>query len=226
MLHRASPLPPRWQPGVTHAPRRQEETRKLNLFEIGVSGMAPTKGRMNSIMTPRLTGAVKIGGGRANTVVRLSARRTWGEKIALGCLAFCAFVMGGKTTARAADRWETLQAIHMIENPTNSTRIGSRGELGPYQFRPSTWKMHTKKPFSLAANRQEADRVAVKHYDWIKQGLERSGVEATPYRIALAWNAGLDATIRDSVPASSHRYAERVEAVANDLRKQQLVREP
>jgi len=124
-----------------------------------------------------------------------------------------------------SDRWETLQAIHMVENPTNSTRVGRAGELGPYQFRPSTWRMHTKKPFHLAANREEADRVAVKHYEWIKRNLERGGVSADAYRIALAWNAGLDAALQDRAPTSSRHYAERVQAIAEDLQKQQVAGE-
>ena len=142
-----------------------------------------------------------------------------------GWLSVFFMMLIGPVTAQAADRWETLQAIHMIENPTNSTRLGSKGELGPYQFRPGTWKMHTKKPFRMAADRQESDMVAVKHYEWIRHELEKSGVEASAYRIALAWNAGLAATLRNAAPTSSHRYAERVQAVADDLKRQQLVRE-
>jgi hypothetical protein len=128
--------------------------------------------------------------------------------------------------AKASDRWETLQAIHMIENPTNSTRLGSKGELGPYQFLPGTWKMHTKKPFRLAADREESDAIAIKHYEWIKKGYERRGMEATSYRVALAWNAGLTAALKNSAPRSSHRYAERVKNIAEELKRQQLVREP
>lgn len=226
MLHCASVLESRSLRRAVYATSRQGVVRVPNLFETAVSGVAPTKGRMNSTMTPRRLGADTVSGGRAKTVVRFSARGGWVGRAILGAVAFGSVLVFGAPRAHAADRWETLQAIHMIENPTNSTRIGSKGELGPYQFRPSTWKMHTKKPFRLAADRQEADRVAVKHYDWIKEGLERNGVTATPYRIALAWNAGLSATVRNSVPESSHRYAERVEALANDLRRQQLVREP
>lgn len=143
----------------------------------------------------------------------------------MGWLSIFFAILAGPVAVQAADRWETLQAIHMIENPTNSVRVGRKGELGPYQFRPSTWKMHTKKPFALAADRDEADAVAVKHYDWIKRGLERSGIKATPYRIALAWNAGLQATLRNEAPPSSHQYAERVQAIAEDMRRQQLVGE-
>lgn len=143
-----------------------------------------------------------------------------------GWITLLAFFFVPTWAKASSDRWETLQAIHMIENPTNSTRPGSKGELGPYQFLPSTWKMHTKKPFRLAADRDEADVVAVKHYEWIKRGYEQRGMEATAYRVALAWNAGLGAALRNAAPKSSHRYAERVRNIAEELKRQQLVKEP
>jgi len=84
-------------------------------------------------------------------------------------------------------RWATLEAIHHVENPRNVSRPGSYGELGAYQFRRSTWKSHTKVPFSRAIHRDESDRVAVKHYEWLKRGLVRNGMPITPYNIALRW---------------------------------------
>src|SRR3954471_8907369 len=90
----------------------------------------------------------------------------------------------------AASRWETLEAIHAIENPSNSSRPGRFGELGAYQFRAATWKMHTSRPFSEAINRSASDEVAVLHYEWLKATLTRAGVAPTSYNIALAWNAG------------------------------------
>lgn len=185
-----------------------------------------TRGRMNSTMTPRRIGADDVSGGAADTVVRLALVMRSYRRGGMGWLSVFFAVLAGPIAVQAADRWETLQAIHMIENPTNTTRVGSRGELGPYQFRPGTWKMHTKKPFYLAADRDEADAVAVKHYEWIKRGLERGGLQGTPYYIALAWNAGLQATLRNAAPLSSHRYAERVEAIAEDFKRQQVAREP
>ncbi|PTY05558.1 hypothetical protein DB347_14385 [Opitutaceae bacterium EW11] len=178
---------------------------------------------MKTNTTPILFGAAALAGGfRGPGVERfpvLHARVGLLFGVLLVLFAF------RPSVAQASDRWETLQAIHLIENPTNSTRVGRRGELGPYQFRPSTWKMHTKKPFHLAADREEADRVAVQHYEWICRQLERHGIEPTPYRIALAWNAGVTASIRGSAPAASHSYASRVEAMAADLRRRQLARE-
>lgn len=119
-------------------------------------------------------------------------------------------VLGFTITARAADRWETLRAINWVENPTNQTHAGRFGELGPYQFRSGTWKMHTDKPFSQAVERSAADEVAVKHYEWIKRTLERAGVEASAFNIALSWNCGVDAVLSGRAPSVSFSYAERV----------------
>ena len=118
----------------------------------------------------------------------------------------------------AGQRWETLQAIHWVENPTNTSRPGSYGELGAYQFRPRTWQMHTDQPFSAALDRRCSDEIAVKHYEWLKIRLERAGLASTPYNIALAWNAGLDSVLKDRAPAPSHDYASRVHNLAMELR--------
>jgi hypothetical protein len=112
--------------------------------------------------------------------------------------------------ASADDRWETLRAINWVENPTNHTRMGRFGELGPYQFRSGTWRMHTKKAFSLAVQREVADEVAVKHYEWIKRNLEEAGVDATVFNIAMAWNSGVNNVIHGRAPSVSYNYAERV----------------
>jgi len=122
----------------------------------------------------------------------------------------------------ASERWETLQAINWVENPRNITRAGPRGELGPYQFRLSTWRMHTRKPFTWALEREHADEVAIKHYEWIRRGLVDAGVPATTFNIALAWNAGLDAVINDRAPASARGYAEQVNNLAASLHAQQV----
>ena len=125
-------------------------------------------------------------------------------------LALAVVALGFTITARASDRWETLRAINWVENPTNQTHVGRFGELGPYQFRSGTWRMHTDKPFSLAVDRAAADEVAVKHYEWIKRTLEHAGVEANAFNIALSWNCGVDAVLSGRAPSVSYSYAERV----------------
>lgn len=119
-------------------------------------------------------------------------------------------ILGFTIKAGASDRWETLRAINWVENPTNQTRVGRYGELGPYQFRPATWRMHTDKPFSMATQRALADEVAVKHYEWIRRALVQAGAEANTFNIAMAWNCGVDAVLSGRAPSVSYNYAERV----------------
>ncbi len=119
-------------------------------------------------------------------------------------------------------RTDILQAIHWVENPRNVTRPGPRGELGPYQFREITWRMHTKAPFRRALERAYAEEIAVRHYEWIVRGLARNGLEVTPYNVALAWNSGLSATVRGRSPASAHRYAARVSNLTEDISRSRL----
>jgi len=119
----------------------------------------------------------------------------------------------------ASDRWETLRAINWVENPTNHSQAGRYGELGPYQFRSSTWRMHTNRPFSQAVERSAADEVAVKHYEWIKRALERGGVEASPFNIAMAWNCGVEAVLSGRIPSVSYNYATRVNNLVDALKE-------
>jgi len=113
-------------------------------------------------------------------------------------------------TALAWERADVLSAIHQVENPFNTLRVGSRGELGPFQIRPIVWNTHTQKPFPLAADPVEAQIIAELHYEWIKRGLERNGMEVSPYHIGLVWNAGLNATVNGRATEFSRYYAQRV----------------
>lgn len=127
--------------------------------------------------------------------------------------------LGFTIAAKGSDRWETLRAINWVENPTNQTQVGRFGELGPYQFRPATWRMHTQKPFRQAIQREVADEVAIKHYEWIKRTFEQAGVDPNVFNIAMAWNCGADAVISGRVPAVSYRYAERVANLVETLKE-------
>lgn len=129
-------------------------------------------------------------------------------------------------TARlhADDRWETLRAINWVENPTNHTKRGKFGELGPYQFRPNTWRMHTRKSFQFATDRAVADEVAVKHYEWIKENLERAGVDSNAFNIAMAWNSGVNNVIKGRVPNVSYNYAQRVVNLVQTFKHQAALR--
>ena len=74
--------------------------------------------------------------------------------------------------------------------------------------------MYTNVPFAQALDREMSDAVAVKHYEWLKRGLESAGMPATPYNIALAWNGGLAAATAGTSPSVAHRYAERAANLA------------
>jgi hypothetical protein len=137
----------------------------------------------------------------------------------LTLLLFTVTTLGVLPAAASADRWETLKAINWVENPTNHTRFGPKGELGPYQFRSKTWQSYSSLPFSHAVQRDHADAVAVAHYEWIKRGLRGAGIDPNPYNIALAWNCGLTAVTKGRVPASTYRYAEQVTNLVEVLKQ-------
>jgi hypothetical protein len=128
-------------------------------------------------------------------------------------------VLGFTIKAGADDRWETLRAINWVENPNNHTRMGRFGELGPYQFRAGTWRMHTRKSFQLANQREMADEVAIKHYEWIKQSLTKAGVDASPFNIAMAWNSGVSNVVNGRAPSASFDYAQRVTNLVHSFKR-------
>jgi hypothetical protein len=142
--------------------------------------------------------------------------------VALMAAVLVPALLGAASPVVASERWATLEAIHLLENPNDSDQPGSLGELGAYQFREQTWRMHTSAPFSLALDRRVSDAVAVKHYDWLKGELERRGLEATPFRIALAWNAGLGASLASRPAPAAVDYATRVANLAGELHRREL----
>lgn len=121
------------------------------------------------------------------------------------------FIVGTLSVAGRANTDAVLRGIRIVETQDQlHPPRGKLGERGPYQFRRDTWRMHTSSSFALAENREVANTVARRHYAWIESRLASSGVEPSPYNIALAWNAGVNAVIRHAVPAVSRDYAERV----------------
>ncbi|HTQ29721.1 MAG TPA: hypothetical protein VMI53_00790 [Opitutaceae bacterium] len=82
--------------------------------------------------------------------------------------------------------------------------------------------MYSHRPFYQAINRQYSDEVAVRHYEWLKDGLAQAGVTPTPYNIALAWNAGLDAVVGRRVPSASRAYAEQVSNLVDRIKSNEV----
>ena len=141
-------------------------------------------------------------------------------------LAVAVLVGGAVPAAAQAEkaRAEVLEAIHRVENPNDSLQPGRYGELGAFQFKRSTWRMHTKMPFAEAVDRDASETVAIRHYEWIKRGLERNGIAPTTYNIALAWNGGLSAAVQGRSPAAAQDYAERVNNIVQEMRATRLAR--
>jgi hypothetical protein len=133
--------------------------------------------------------------------------RVWAAR--LSAALWLAAFLGLAATTQASSRWATLEAIHKLENPDNLPRPGAHGELGAYQFRRTTWEMHTAVPFAAAIDRATSDAIAVAHYEWLKVNLEKAGHAATPYNIALAWNGGLRAVTAGRATRASRDYAQR-----------------
>ncbi|MFT3781823.1 MAG: hypothetical protein QM790_07380 [Nibricoccus sp.] len=122
------------------------------------------------------------------------------------------------TASGRAGTSAVLRGIRIVETQDQlHPPRGKLGERGPYQFRRSTWRMHTQSSFDLAENREVSNTVARRHYAWIQTQLEANGVAPSPYNIALAWNAGVNAVIRGSAPAVAHDYASRVLNIAAEI---------
>ncbi len=127
-------------------------------------------------------------------------------------------IVGALCLTGRAGTHTVLHGIRIVEtkDQTHPPR-GKLGERGPYQFRRGTWRMHTSSHFDLAENREVANTVAQRHYAWIQAQLHANGCEPSPYNVALAWNAGVNAVIRGNAPAVAHDYANRVLNIASTL---------
>jgi hypothetical protein len=71
----------------------------------------------------------------------------------------------------------------------------------------------------LATQREAADEVAIKHYEWIKRSLEKAGVDANSFNIAMSWNTGVDNVLNGRVPSVSYDYAERVTNLVQNFKR-------
>lgn len=125
-------------------------------------------------------------------------------------------IVGALCVTGQASTNAVLRGIRIVETQDQlHPPRGKLGERGPYQFRHSTWRMHTSSSFDLSENREVANTVAKRHYAWIETQLLANGIEASTYNIALAWNAGVNAVIRGNAPAVAHDYATRVLNIAS-----------
>jgi hypothetical protein len=113
-------------------------------------------------------------------------------------------------TAKEVNVSILLRSIAEVESMGRPEMIGQAGERSEYQFMAATWKQYSKVPHRTIGqekNHNEVVRVAKKHIETIKKSITEYGKEVTPFRIALAWNAGPD---RLSFQSRHRDYAQRV----------------
>ena len=124
----------------------------------------------------------------------------------------------------AADSQEDafLGATRLRESKDQDWMTGQFGERGSYQFRRSTWRLHTRASFDLAYNREVADSVAHRHYQWLVKTLQRNGIPATAYNIACAWNGGAGNVARGTVSGAAREYAECVNNLTVETLRRQV----
>jgi len=109
-----------------------------------------------------------------------------------------------------------LRATRQVESGDRyNAPPGRNGELGAYQFRRQVWRRYTRAPFSAARTRL-ADRIAARHYAWIRERLEAAGFSPSFWNIAAAWNSGVRAVCSGRIPRSTRDYATRVENLASE----------
>lgn len=113
----------------------------------------------------------------------------------------------------AAPPAAVMRAIRQVEGVKHPARRGPAGELGYYRVTAGVWYQHTRQPFARCGTSPGLEQAVVeKHLAWLTTQLQRRGIRATPYRLAYAWNAGLEAAcFRIPTDLSATDYAQRVE---------------
>lgn len=127
-------------------------------------------------------------------------------------LLACATAAQTAPLARCATRVDdVLYAIRQVESGDRyfDCPIGRHGEQGPYQFRREVWRQYTRAPFRQARTGL-ADTVALRHYSWLLQELQRGGLEPTVWQVAAAWNGGVEAVLSGRLAPATRDYANRV----------------
>jgi hypothetical protein len=99
---------------------------------------------------------------------------------------------------------ELLKAIAEVENH----RWSDPG--GRYAIRYAVWSDRTSLPYRLASQERFATPVAISHLNWLRQGLKRKGIAATPYVLAGCWRSGFERWTSGNAPSSHRDYARRV----------------
>jgi len=130
--------------------------------------------------------------------------RVWKPKLAVIAIAVMLFANQVQAVSDAA----FLYALAQIESGNRDGAVGSAGELSRFQITKLAWGEVTTKPFKLAANRYEAEPVALKIRALNRRRflavLKR---EPLPWEEYAVWNGGLRGFQR-GVPTWRRKRAE------------------
>lgn len=147
-------------------------------------------------------------------------------KTVFSILIIFLFVVGCSAYVYAADRLRSrldrrafLRAIDQVESGGRDGARGADGERGRYQITRRVWASYTNTPFIHAHRRDLAHAVAEQHLDWIVNQLDLAGWPSDAEACAMAWNAGLTATVNNHLSPASRDYAERVRNLYEELTK-------
>ena len=122
--------------------------------------------------------------------------------------------------ARAAEPTDFNRLVDAIATVENTPGRGKHGERSPWQITHAVWTSYSSLPFSYAdvdsiTARAEQRGVAMQHARYIASIINNP----TPYRIALAWNAGIGAVLHNTFSDASVSYAKRVRNVYEEAGK-------
>jgi hypothetical protein len=157
---------------------------------------------------------------------------TLGIVAAVILLVFCCVAVAkNETRDPHFDINRMADALRMVEHWDGQTR-GSAGERGPWQFTLQVWQQHSSMPFEWAegyrvVQREEQRRVALDHIRHLQTMISFSKLPVNAYTVALAWTAGVSATVHHEPhrPSKAKRdYARRAENLYHDLQRQQTKR--
>lgn len=118
-------------------------------------------------------------------------------------------------TIASVDSLRMAMVIEQVEN-TKTEQVGGDGERSRFQITRGVWEKYSRFPFRDASSlrphcRAEALRVALRHIDYIKATLSATNLPVNAYNVALAWNAGITATLTGTASARKRDYAKRAE---------------
>ena len=100
-----------------------------------------------------------------------------------------------------------LEAIAAVESGGKMAKIGLHGERSAWQLTKRAWQQVSKRPWYDAFDRRAAHEVAAAYVRYLIAELDRRGEEVTPWRVALAWNVGLNGLRTDAALGFASRVA-------------------